>query len=233
MTESRSKFGRLLTKAIYKIKSEGKPIEIIQDELGYAIKKEGGPSIAKWRQGGRFPEISDLEGLARELVKQKGITRRTELEQFLSYGGHPSPANLCNELFPTKERTLDKSRQQLQEELEISIPNSPLSADNEFYIRREVDSSFERLIQKRINTGQVLIAIRAPLQSGKSSLLMRGLHKADQEGAKTIKLDLDIIDKSNLDSKDRFYLYLISQDLILHHLIYNCNILLLLNYHLL
>ena len=46
----------------------------------------------------------DLETLARELVRRKGLENQEELEQFLSFGDHPEPASLSDELF-AKERS--------------------------------------------------------------------------------------------------------------------------------
>ncbi len=103
MTTHAAKFAALLTEAVFRIKGlTSRPIEVIQDELGYAIGKKGGASIERWRQGYVPANLSDLEALARELAKQIDFNSAW-FEEFLSYGGHPQPERLCNELFPREE----------------------------------------------------------------------------------------------------------------------------------
>ncbi len=104
MTGSVDKFAQLLTAAIYKIRIHEsrmtrKTIQILQDELGYALGREGGSCIEYWRKGHVPATLDDLEALARQLVMRNGLDQEG-LKEFLASAGHPNPASLCGELFP-------------------------------------------------------------------------------------------------------------------------------------
>ena len=103
MSKSASRFARLLTDGIYRIKDcePGKSIDKIQDDLGYALGREGGSAIAYWRKGrGHIPsDQADVEQLAREIVRRSDLDIEW-LEQFLDSAGFPYPRGLCDELFP-------------------------------------------------------------------------------------------------------------------------------------
>jgi hypothetical protein len=81
MAMSAEKFAQLLTTAVHQIrlreaKTTKKTIQMVQDELGYALGREGGSCIEYWRKG-HFPaELDDLEKLAQELVKRGGLATR-------------------------------------------------------------------------------------------------------------------------------------------------------------
>jgi hypothetical protein len=104
MTRSPEKFAQLLTEAIHRArihesKTTKKTIRILQDELGFALGREGGSCIEYWRKGHIPPSTDDVEKLAQELVKRGGVDRKM-LEELLSSAGHPQPSSLCDELFP-------------------------------------------------------------------------------------------------------------------------------------
>jgi hypothetical protein len=75
---------------------------------------------------------------------------------------------------------------------------------DKFYIEREADQHLKRQI---IRPGSIT-TIRAPRQTGKSSLLVRGIFHARQMGATTISLDLQRVDREYLQSLDSFLRYL-------------------------
>jgi hypothetical protein len=99
------KFAQLLTEGVYRIRlHESKSIQVVQDELGYALGREGGSVIEYWRKGHLPPKLTDLEKLAIELV-QRAHLERPWLEQFLRSADHPNPAGLCDELFASGPKT--------------------------------------------------------------------------------------------------------------------------------
>ncbi|MBE7555718.1 MAG: ATP-binding protein [Anaerolineales bacterium] len=107
MAGSAQEFARLLTEAVHTIriretKVAKKTIRLVQDELGYALGREGGSCIEYWRKGNVPATLEDLEALARELVKRNGLTREA-LKQLLASAGHPQPAALTNELYPLRQ----------------------------------------------------------------------------------------------------------------------------------
>ena len=96
-------FGDMLTEAIWQIKIHtSKPIEIIQDEIGYTIGKRGGSSIERWRQGYPPAKLSDLEALTKELAEHVNFAQAW-FEEFLRCGQHPYPVQFCRKLYATKE----------------------------------------------------------------------------------------------------------------------------------
>lgn len=99
-----NKFSKLLTKAVRLISvGEDKTIGLVQDELGYALGREGGTAIEYWRKRHIPADLSDIETLARELVQRGGLINRAELEQFLRAAGYTELAQRCDELFPHAE----------------------------------------------------------------------------------------------------------------------------------
>jgi hypothetical protein len=101
MAQSAEKFAQLLTEGVRRIAiEEDKNISVIQDELGYLLGREGRSAIDYWRRGFIPSNLSDVETLAREIVK-RGHLEPEWLRQFLDSTDYPNPENLCAELFPS------------------------------------------------------------------------------------------------------------------------------------
>lgn len=98
-----AEFAELLTTAIHRIKSceSNKSIRVIQDELGYALGREGESAIYHWRRG-NVPQVEDVEMLAREIIRRSDLGQEW-LIKFLKSAGHPYPEGLRQELFPVSE----------------------------------------------------------------------------------------------------------------------------------
>lgn len=86
---------------------------------------------------------------------------------------------------------------------EINIPGGTLKLSDKFYITREADEKLYKQIAKPGAT----ITIRASRQTGKSSLLVRGLSKARSK-SKIVHLDLQSIPRDELENQDLFLLHL-------------------------
>lgn len=99
-------FGKLLTDAIYRIRSiegRGKSVQIVQDELGYAIGRDsGGSSIEHWRKGNAPANHQEVEALLREIVRRTDLDRAWA-ERFLRSGHHPFPERVRDTLFPASQ----------------------------------------------------------------------------------------------------------------------------------
>ena len=66
-----SQFAQMLTEAVYAIRlEESKSLQIIHDEIGYAIGRPGGRTIEYWRQGNIPSKRVEVEKLAQELLKR-------------------------------------------------------------------------------------------------------------------------------------------------------------------
>jgi predicted ATPase/Tfp pilus assembly protein PilF len=98
MAQYPDKFAQLLTEAIYRIRvRESKTIGAVQDELGYAIGKQGGASIEYWRKGNIPSKREDIERLAEEVVRRSDLTAAW-LSEFLMSAGHPNPNGVIDQL---------------------------------------------------------------------------------------------------------------------------------------
>jgi len=180
MPKSPRRFAQLLTQAVRRITLlEDSKIQIIQDELGYALGRDaGGSSIEYWRKGHVPSNLAEIEDLARELVQRGGLTNPSELEQFLTYADHPSPAILINEMLPyLKQHTpagasftgeTDYHGVPSLEEHPAFIVGPPITHPRHFFGReREINRLFNLLKRRPLQNA----AIIGPRRSGKTSLL--------------------------------------------------------------
>jgi serine/threonine protein kinase len=83
-------------------------------------------------------------------------------------------------------------------------PGGAVRLRSDFYIDREDDDRLRRELNKAFGT---TTTIRAPRQTGKSSLLVRGIAHAQQQGSRAVFIDLQLADDSVLQSLDRFLRY--------------------------
>ncbi len=99
MAASARRFAQLLTEGVYHIRRrESKHIQVVQDELGYALGRSGGSVVEYWRKGHLPSTHQDIEGLARELVRRGGFDEAW-LAQFLESAGYADPTHLYEEYF--------------------------------------------------------------------------------------------------------------------------------------
>jgi predicted nucleotide-binding protein len=87
---------------------------------------------------------------------------------------------------------------------ELEAPGGAVKLRDNFYIERGADPRLKHEIVKSGTT----TTIRASRQTGKSSLLVRGMHHAHQNGARVIHLDMQRIDSDYLETPDVFLHYL-------------------------
>ncbi len=132
-------FKRLLTQAIYAIKlNKDTSINIIEDELGYAIGRNGRITIEHWRRG-HVPKPSDVEKLAWEILGRAKLDRDW-LVAFLRSAGYPDYRGLCDELLPVSKPPIT---QHAESGLALVNPNHTSlttikTAGNEKYRKRKV-----------------------------------------------------------------------------------------------
>jgi hypothetical protein len=87
---------------------------------------------------------------------------------------------------------------------ELEAPGGTVKLRDKFYIERDADAHLKRQI---VRSGSIT-TIRAPRQTGKSSLLVRGVQHARQKGAKVVNLDMQRVDRDHLEAPDVFLRYL-------------------------
>lgn len=162
MARSPEKFAQLLTEAVYRIRilearTIKKTIRIVEDELGYALGREGSSCIEYWRKGNIPATMDDVEKLARELVKRGGLDREG-LEQFLASAGYPQPTSLCDELFPLA----------VHEELAPFVVGPPILHPRQFFGREQELTRIFGLWQRFPLQN---VAVIGKHRSGKTSLV--------------------------------------------------------------
>lgn len=86
----------------------------------------------------------------------------------------------------------------------LEAPGGAVKLRDKLYIEREADGALKREIVKWGTT----TTIRAARQTGKSSLLVRGIHHAAQKGAKVVHFDLQSVDSDYLAEADKLLRYL-------------------------
>jgi hypothetical protein len=96
----------------------------------------------------------------------------------------------------------------------LTAPGGAVDLHDPFYIVRDADGRLQRELARR-GRGTT-VTIRAPRQTGKSSLLARGMHFARERGARILYLDLQRVERRALAGPDRFLRYL--ADLVAHQL---------------
>ncbi len=99
-------------------------------------------------------------------------------------------------------RPLPECDPRLLEELEA--PGGAVKLHDRFYIERAEDARLKREIVKAGTT----TTIRAARQTGKSSLLVRGMQHARQSDIQIVHLDTQRVDQGHLESPDVFLYYL-------------------------
>jgi hypothetical protein len=134
---------------------------------------------------------SDNDRVAHELMQaiQGGLLAKEPLEKPREIGD----MKISRPVPEFDSRVLDALRE----------PGGTVRLSDKFYIEREEDHRMRKEMQRLGST----VTIRASRQSGKSSLLVRGLDQAKQAGAKTILLDMQRVDKDHQTSLDVFLRY--------------------------
>jgi len=92
---------------------------------------------------------------------------------------------------------------------ELEEPGGAVKLRDKFYIEREADARLKREVVKSGTT----TTIRAARQTGKSSLLARGVHHARENGGKVVHVDLECVESDHLASPDVF-LHCLAQSIV-------------------
>jgi len=83
----------------------------------------------------------------------------------------------------------------------LEYPEGQVPLESPFYVKRPV---IEELCYKTIVNPGALLRIKAPLKMGKTSLVIRVLDRARQEGFKTVYLDLRLGEQKIVEQLDTF-----------------------------
>jgi len=171
-----ARFAALLTTAVRTVAArEHKSIACVQDELGYALNREGGSCVEYWRKGHIPADLSDLEALVHQLLQREGLNH-SEGERLLKLGRHPHPESV---LPPDVSRPQAvKAPASPLQELSAFVAGPPIIAPRQFFGR-------ERALKRIFDLWRRLplqhVAIVGPKRSGKTSLLhyVQAITRAD------------------------------------------------------
>jgi hypothetical protein len=87
---------------------------------------------------------------------------------------------------------------------ELEAPGGAVKLRDQLYVEREADARFKNQVLRAGAT----VTIRAARQTGKSSLLVRGIQHAKQAGTRIVHLDMQRVDQDHLASIEHFTRYL-------------------------
>lgn len=180
MTQSAQRFAKLLTEAIYQIRlREHKNIAIVQDEVGYAIGREGGSAIEYWRKGHIPKDREEIELLAQELV-ERGKLEQDWLEAFLDSADYILPEPLIQDIFPAKPALHTKQtaptitiRQEKTQHFLLPVP------PHQLYGRDQALTSINQLLDDEKCR---LLTIVGPGGIGKTRLSLEVGHSLRRDG---------------------------------------------------
>ncbi|MFT4925040.1 MAG: hypothetical protein ACI8WB_001130 [Phenylobacterium sp.] len=88
---------------------------------------------------------------------------------------------------------------------QLEIPGGAIRAQSEFYVNRPADTNLFRELMKPYGT---TVTIRAPRQTGKTSLLIKAVVKARQADYQIVHLDFQRVGSDTLATADTFLHYL-------------------------
>ncbi|WP_374687649.1 AAA-like domain-containing protein [Promineifilum sp.] len=86
---------------------------------------------------------------------------------------------------------------------DMEVPGGTMRLSDKFYIEREADAQLKRQLTRR----GTMSTIRAPRQTGKSSLLARGVGHAKSQKMRIVHLDLQRVDRDDFADADAFLHY--------------------------
>ncbi|MEM7033747.1 MAG: ATP-binding protein [Chloroflexota bacterium] len=176
MTLLKKRFAQLLTEGIHRIRlREHKTVQIVQDELGYSIGREGGSAIEYWRKGHLPTSVFEIETLATEMVRRAKL-ERVWLEDFLACADYPNSDALLMALFPAVANDAVVAGRQNQVEAVLTSPDQlppfvigpPITHPYQFFGRTRILRRLFNLWQQPPLQNAALIG---PRRSGKTSLL--------------------------------------------------------------
>jgi hypothetical protein len=166
-----AEFGRLLTEAVYRIAGrDSKSIQIVQDELGYALEGHaGGSAIEYWRKGNVPARNADIVGLARELMRRTDFDRAW-LERLLTSAGYNEVVALCDQLRPIAHETTSGQLSSGDFAIDIApfVVGPPITYCRQFFGR---DDEVRRIFSALSRMPLQNVAIVGLQRSGKTSLL--------------------------------------------------------------
>lgn len=191
------RFKTILNQALYRIKANtGKNLAVVQDEIGYAMNREGESYLRYLRKGNIPGHVADIERLAEELTARQGLDESTA-DSFLRSAGHPRPEQVLAMLFPSRQGSspIISSRDSSSVVHDRAfIVGPPVTEPRSFYGRaQELHHIFNWIGRFPMTHG----AIIGPRRAGKTSLLhyVRSITSASTEALRPKQKQDWLVDK--------------------------------------
>lgn len=164
---SPAEFADLLTAAVRRIKANtGKNLDVVEDELGYELGREGRSFILYLRRGNVPSETKDVEALARALLRRQGLNREACL-RFLRSAGHPDPQAFVNATVPHANGDEPVAPSPLSREDEAFVAGPPVTRPHQFFGR---ERELKRIFGWWKHAPMSHVALIGPKRSGRTSL---------------------------------------------------------------
>lgn len=204
------RFKELIDQGILSVHSkQGIGVLQVEDKIAGELEYSH-HAVEYWRRG-NIPNERVMAGLVRYCV-ENGMVDYIWAKNILAQAHFSDSQQLLNELFRSEdghligETEFSPPLSEFNDEVlvDMETPGGVVKLRDELYVEREAD---RRLRRELIKSGTTTI-IRAPRQTGKTSLLIRGLDHAFQNGAKNIDLNLQSISSDSLASLDTFLHFL-------------------------
>ncbi|MFB2972496.1 AAA-like domain-containing protein [Aerosakkonema sp. BLCC-F183] len=168
-------------------------------------------SESKDNNGNRYTleQMSDRTRLAINTVmkiyaREIGVDRST-LKRCFSAFNLVLEQNDYSWVFPqgeeVEEPEIPPPPEKEEKDIEPELPGGQVPLNSPFYVERD---SIESECYKAILQPGALIRIQAPRRMGKSSLMARILHKAAEQGYRTITIDFQLADREIFQDLDKF-----------------------------
>lgn len=151
-------------------------------------------------QGLSYEEIAESSGYDADYLRGVGARLWQSLSN--AVGDRISKTNFRSVL---RQRFAEQSGESMNPDIaikkDLEFPDGPVPLNSPFYIERQ---PLEQDAYHAILRPGSLIHIKAPQRMGKTSWLIRLLHHANGQGARTVRLNLKQADSAVLTSLDKF-----------------------------
>lgn len=167
---SPERFANLLSEAIQLIAfHQHKNRQAVQDEIGYAIGRNGGTAISYWIYRKRIPSrLTDIEALAQVIARRGGWEDFSNLIAFLETSGHPNPTVFAGRLLPNDPAVTNPSNEDNKSNSFPFVVGPPVLLPRQFFGREwELKRIFNVLQGPTLQN----VAVVGKQRSGKTSLL--------------------------------------------------------------
>lgn len=181
---------------------------------GVILTLQGLEKLQQAKSKAEFQEKSGNRYTLEALSERTGLSMDTLMKLFGGEAGVDKQSLKCcfsafklvlepsDYFWPPKiEESHVRDAKQVTKDVEPELPGGQVPLDSVFYVERE---PLEAECYKTIVQPGALIRIKAPRRMGKTSLMARILHQAENQGYRTVPLSLQLADRGIFQDLDKF-----------------------------